>query len=67
MSNSISNYIKESYFELAKKVTWPTWSTLQKQTLVVTVATIIIAIAVFGVDTVFNKAVEGMVNILHAI
>lgn len=51
------NYIKESYNELKNHVTWPTWAEAQKLTVVVAVFSIVLALAVWGVDSVFSKAV----------
>lgn len=48
--DKVTNYIKESYDELMHKVTWPTWSELQNSTVLVTVASIIIALMVFVMD-----------------
>ena len=51
------NYITESYKELKNHVTWPTWAEAQKLTVVVAVFSIVLALAVWGVDTVFSKMV----------
>jgi preprotein translocase subunit SecE len=48
------NYVKGSYEELTKKVTWPTWAKLQSSALLVMVATVIIAIALFLIDFIFQ-------------
>ena len=47
---NVSEYIKESYIELTEKVTWPTWRELQSSAIVVLIATVIIAMVVFGMD-----------------
>jgi len=47
---NVSEYIKESYIELTDKVTWPTWRELQSSATVVLIATILIALLVFGMD-----------------
>jgi len=51
---NVSEYIKESYIELTEKVTWPTWRELQSSAVVVLIATVIIALVVFGMDSVIN-------------
>ena len=51
------NYITESYKELKNHVTWPTWAEAQKLTVIVAVFSIVLALAVWGVDTVFSKVV----------
>ena len=48
------NYCKESYFELTKKVTWPTWEKLQSSAILVMIATVIIAVFLFIVDYLFQ-------------
>ncbi len=45
-------YIIESYNELVNKVTWPTWANLQSSTVVVLVASIILALAIFLMDVI---------------
>ena len=49
---SIISYVKESYNELATKVTWSTMSDLQSNTILVLVASVIIALVIFGMDNV---------------
>ena len=51
------NYISESYKELKNHVTWPTWAEAQKLTVVVAVFSIVLSLAVWGVDTVFSEVV----------
>lgn len=61
--NKISNYFKESYHELADKVTWPTWTQLQQSTVIVLIATIIITGLVWVMDFAsqnFLKAVYSL-------
>jgi preprotein translocase subunit SecE len=48
-------YVKESYDELMHKVSWPTWAELQGSAIVVSVATLIIALLVFTMDEVFRN------------
>ena len=49
------NYVKESYNELANKVTWPTFPQLQSSTIVVMVASVIFAIVVLAMDLTFEN------------
>ena len=49
------NYVKESYNELVHKVTWPTFPQLQSSTVVVIVASLIIAIIVLAMDLSFEN------------
>ena len=48
------NYVKESYAEMTKKVSWPTWDKLQNSALVVMVASVILAIVIFALDFCFQ-------------
>jgi preprotein translocase subunit SecE len=48
--NRLITYIKEAYNELMNKVTWPTWSELQESTIIVMIASIIIALIIYVVD-----------------
>ena len=48
------NYLKESFVELTKKTTWPTWDKLQSSALLVMVATVILAAALWIIDFVFQ-------------
>jgi preprotein translocase subunit SecE len=50
----IREYFQESWVELTQKVSWPTWSELQESTIVVMVASLIIAIVIMAMDFVFN-------------
>jgi len=49
---AVTEYIKESYIELTQKVTWPTWRELQSSAIVVLIAAIIIAMAIYGMDRI---------------
>ena len=48
------NYLKESYTELTKKVSWPTWEKLQSSAILVMVATLIFAVVIFAMDFAFR-------------
>ena len=52
------NYLKESFVELTKKVTWPTWTKLQNSAVLVLVSTFILAVVVFVMDFAFQKLME---------
>ena len=49
------NYLKESYVELTKKTTWPSWDKLQSSAILVMVTTVILAAALFIVDFAFQN------------
>jgi len=54
----IKAYFEETTSELLTKVSWPTWSELQGSAIVVMVASLIIAMLIFSMDTIFNKLME---------
>ena len=51
-------YIKESYDELMNKVSWPSWSELQSSSIVVAIATIIIALIIYIMDSIFSNVLN---------
>ena len=52
------NYLKESYAELTKKVSWPSWDKLQNSAIVVMVASAILAVVIFAIDFVIEAAMK---------
>jgi preprotein translocase subunit SecE len=52
------NDIKESYSELVYKVSWPTQKQLISSSVLVLIASIIIAVFIWVVDKVFNLLME---------
>ena len=56
--SKIKTYFEETTSELLTKVSWPSWSELQGSAIVVMVASLIIALIIFSMDTVFNKLME---------
>ena len=53
--SKVVTYFKESYDELMHKVSWPTWSELQGSAIVVSIASLIIALVVFLMDETFRN------------
>jgi preprotein translocase subunit SecE len=56
--DKITLYIKESYDELINKVSWPEWANLQSSTVVVIVASLLIALIIFVMD-LLSKQITG--------
>ena len=52
------SYIKSSYDELVNKVSWPSWSELQSSTIVVAIASIIIALIIYVMDSIFSNVLN---------
>jgi len=58
MISNLSLYIKESYNELLNKVTWPTFLSLQSSTIVVLIASLIIALIIFIMDAISKNVLD---------
>ncbi|HVA99396.1 MAG TPA: preprotein translocase subunit SecE [Bacteroidia bacterium] len=63
--NKIKAYLEDASNELFHKVSWPTWSELQSSSVVVMIASVIIAILVFGMDRSFNFIMEQFYHIFQ--
>tara|TARA_B100000965_G_C19426233_1_gene684412 strand:+ start:752 stop:934 length:183 start_codon:yes stop_codon:yes gene_type:complete len=50
----MKEYIQKSIEELFYKVSWPTWDELQNDSIVVAVASVIIALTIYLMDTSFS-------------
>lgn len=51
-------YINESYDELVHKTSWPSWSELQNSAIVVSIASLIIALVVYLMDMSFQTLLK---------
>jgi preprotein translocase subunit SecE len=56
--SKIRNYFRNTVNEMVHEVTWPTWKELQSNTIIVVVASIIIAAIIFVMDFGFGIAGE---------
>jgi preprotein translocase subunit SecE len=54
----VVNYISEAFEELRSNVTWPTWSEVQRLTIVVAVFSVLFALATWGVDEMFANILD---------
>jgi preprotein translocase subunit SecE len=61
MIKKFANYCKECYDELVHKVSWPTRSELSSSAVVVLYASLLIALVVFLMDSVFQFIMEDIV------
>ena len=50
----IGNYIKDAYNELIHKVSWPTRAELTSSAVVVLSASLILALVLFAIDSIFE-------------
>jgi preprotein translocase subunit SecE len=63
--SKVVSYIKDSYEELVHKVSWPTWSELQSSAIVVSIASLIIALVVYLMDISVRSVLEQLYKILQ--
>ncbi|HAQ64727.1 MAG TPA: preprotein translocase subunit SecE [Bacteroidales bacterium] len=54
----VIEYVQESYDELIHKTSWPTWSELQSSAVIVSIASLIIALVVFLMDISFENILK---------
>ena len=54
----IKAYIQETYNEMVYKVSWPTWNELVDSAIVVSIASLIIAVIVLVIDVIFKYGLE---------
>ena len=55
--SKVLNYISESFEELKSNVTWPSWSEVQRLTIIVAIFSVTFSLATWGVDELFSKAI----------
>ncbi|MDY2587826.1 preprotein translocase subunit SecE [Winogradskyella aquimaris] len=60
----VITYIKESFEELKNHVSWTPWPEAQRLTIIVAVFSIIFSLAIWGVDSVFSRAVKAYFELL---
>lgn len=60
MIKKIRAYVGETYDELINKVSWPSWSELQGSAVVVSIASLIIAIVVYLMDTSISTVLRNI-------
>jgi preprotein translocase subunit SecE len=57
----IKTYFLDSYMELVEKTSWPTWKELWNSSVVVAIASIIIALIIFLMD----KSISTLLEIIY--
>ncbi len=63
--NKIKLYVEEAWNEMLHKVSWPTWSELQSSAIIVMVASLIIAILVYIMDTSFGSLMKLIYSLFY--
>jgi len=64
--NKFLQHLKDSYKELVNKVTWPNWEQLQQSTMIVLVATIILAVILWLMDFIAGGALNFLYKMLYS-
>ncbi len=64
--SKVGTYISEAFEELRLNVTWPEWAEVQRLTIIVAVFSVLFALATWGVDEFFAKALTIFFNWLKA-
>jgi len=59
----IVNYVTEAYDELKNKVSWPSWENLQSSSIVVLIATFLISVIIYLMDTAFSQLLKMIYNL----
>lgn len=61
--SKVKAYLVETSNELLHKVTWPSWSELQSSAIVVSIASVIIAMIVWLMDISFEKTMQAIYHL----
>ena len=64
--SKVTNYISEAFGELKTNVTWPTWTEVQRLTIIIAIFSVTFSLATWGVDEVFAKSLSAFFNWLKA-
>jgi preprotein translocase subunit SecE len=62
---TILNYIKESFEELQKNVSWTPRSELQRLVLIVLVFSVLFSLLIWGADTLLSSIVQTYFNLIN--
>ena len=65
--NKIITYVKESYYELVNKVSWPTLQEVTSSSVVVLTASVIIALVILAMDMAFGAQKFSLMQFLYAL
>jgi len=57
MLKAVKDFLNQVYLEM-NKVSWPTWSELQNSSIVVAIATVIIALIIYFMDSIFSNLMK---------
>ncbi|MBS7301903.1 MAG: preprotein translocase subunit SecE [Bacteroidales bacterium] len=57
------NNVKESFVELTKKTSWPSWDKLQSSAILVMVTTVLLAVVLWLIDLAF----QSLMSLIYAL
>jgi preprotein translocase subunit SecE len=60
--NKVLDFVKASYEEMMEKVTWPKYSSLQRSSFLVLIASLIFALVIGVIDLGFQNAMDWFYN-----
>ncbi|MDZ7845953.1 MAG: preprotein translocase subunit SecE [Owenweeksia sp.] len=63
--SKVKSYFQDSYQELVHKTSWPSWNDLQKSSVLVAVASVVIALLIFAMDKVISTVLEGFYGLFQ--
>jgi preprotein translocase subunit SecE len=63
----IINYVKESYYELVNKVSWPTLQEVTNSSVVVLTASVIIALVILAMDMAFGAQKFSLMQLIYSL
>jgi preprotein translocase subunit SecE len=62
---TIVNYIRESFEELQKNVSWTPRAELQRLVLIVLVFSVLFSLLIWGADTLLSSVVQSYFNLIN--
>ena len=62
---AIVNYIRESFEELQKNVSWTTREELQRLVAIVLVFSVLFSLAIWGADTILSSIVQSYFKLIN--
>ena len=65
--NKLITYVKESYYELVNKVSWPTLQEVTNSSVVVLTASVIIALVILAMDMVFGASRFSLMQLIYSL
>lgn len=61
--SKVKSYFQASYEELVNKTSWPSWKDLQKTSVLVAVASIVIALLIAGMDWIITAVLDAFYSL----